>query len=251
MQSEIVLDTEIFDISNFDYEKLPEFWVKTIPVGWIKLLQDYQNEIRDVGIVISHLVKNKGVRICPEPWNIYRCFNLCPWYKVKVVIIGQDPYYQIGKNGPVATGCCFENREGDGISRSLENIFLVLNKTVEGFEIPKTGDLRKWASQGVLLFNASLTTSEGVANEHKDIWKFFPIRILQFLSKVQKNVVYMLWGAEAKKHITSINKNANLVLEANHPVARSNVNSFLNCNHFNEANEYLIAHDKTPIDWHL
>lgn len=245
-----VKDLRIIKIDEIDTRNLDQLWTQIIPVGWGELFYLYEREISDAGKVISNLIHIEGHRLCPQPWNIFRSFTMCPWYNVKVVIIGQDPYYQIN-NEPVATGCCFETRVGAPMNRSLENIMLVLHKTIPDFKIPKNGDLRKWAMQGVLLLNASLTTTEGQANAHKDIWKFMPIRVLQFLGKMRKNTVYMLWGSEAKKHASSINKACNLILQANHPVARSAQNSFLKCNHFNEANEYLVEHGKTPIDWKL
>tara|TARA_R110001632_G_scaffold112178_2_gene223166 strand:+ start:156 stop:947 length:792 start_codon:yes stop_codon:yes gene_type:complete len=245
-----VKDLRIMDVKDFDTKKLDIVWNDITPIGWRLLFDLHHNEIRDAGKVISMLIHSKGHELCPQPWDIYRSFSLCPWYMVKVIIIGQDPYYQINDE-PVATGCCFETRKGSTMNRSLENMMLVLHKTIPDFVIPEDGDLSKWAQQGVLLLNASLTTTKGTPNAHKDIWRFMPIRVLQFLGKMRKNSVYMLWGVEAKKYAAHINKATNCVLEANHPVARSANNSFLNCDHFNEANEYLIQHDKSPIDWKL
>ena len=244
---------------DYDPRKLSELLLATVPLGWRELLDLYQPEIRDVGIVLSKLIINQKHKVCPQPWNIWRALRLTPWPQVKVVILGQDPYPQCENGKPAATGCCFECRPGEPIQRSLEHIFCVLAANFKGepgdtcgrFKFPDTGDLSKWATQGVLLLNCSLTMNAGEPNSHKDIWGFFPLRVLQFLAKMRKNVVYMLWGRDAKKYEQYINKNGNLLLEASHPVARGSNNTFLTCTHFRDANEYLVKHNQTPIDWVL
>ncbi len=247
-----VKDIIFFNIStDYDNQKLSEFLVQHIPLGWRELLDLYKLELQDVGTVLSKLIRTNKHVIAPSPWNIFRSLSLTPWVMTKVVIIGQDPYYQIENGIPSATGCCFECREGDPIRRSLANIFTVLGRTVKGFTIPESGDLTRWAEQGVLLLNGAMTTRVGEVGAHKDIWKFFPIRVLQFLAKMKTNVVYMLWGRDAQNFLPYIYKNSNLVLEASHPVAHGNHNTFFKCNHFNEANEYLIAKGQSSINWVL
>jgi uracil-DNA glycosylase len=225
--------------------------LKMIPLSWRQLLDNHENELADAAKVLKRLVRDERQVICPQPWNVFRALSLTPWYDVKVVIIGQDPYYQVEGGVPAATGCCYECRKGDPIQKSLENVFIVLKKTVKEFELPSSGDLTKWATQGVLLLNTTLTTKAGATNEHKDIWAFFSLRVLQFLNTMVKNVVYMLWGGDAKAYAKYITKSSNLILMSSHPVARGATNTFLKCNHFNEANEYLIKCGKQPIDWVL
>lgn len=251
MEVERKVETKLFNVQDFKLEELPEFLPNLIPLGWIELLRDYETEISDAGKTLCRLVKNERQLICPRPHDIFKALTLTPWWEVKVVIIGQDPYYQADDGIPSATGCCFECRPGDPIRQSLKNIFTVLKKTIDGFEIPDSGDLSKWASQGVLLLNASLTTNANVANAHKSIWKFFPLRILQFLSKKRKNVVYMLWGRDAQAHRDAISTSTNLILTSSHPVAQGAANDFLRCDHFNDCNRHLVATGQTPIDWRL
>jgi uracil-DNA glycosylase len=230
---------------------LPKLMVAMIPLGWRELFNNYERELSTVGVVLKRKIMDEKRIVCPSPVNVYRSLILTPWWNVKVVIIGQDPYYQVEDGVPSATGCCFECREGDPIRQSLRNIFTVLTKTVKGFTMPKSGDLTKWAVQGVLLLNASLTTEKGKPNEHKDIWPFFALRILQFLSIKKSNVVYMLWGRDAQCHKNAIAAGKNFILMASHPVAYTNSNTFLNCDHFNEANQCLTSSGQTPIDWRL
>ena len=176
---------------------------------------------------------------------------MTPWSQVKVVIIGQDPYFQVEKGVPSATGCSFECRPGDPIRQSLKNILLVLAKTIPGFKFPDSGDLTKWATQGVLMANACPTVEAGKPGSHKIIWKFFMLRVLQFLSKKRKNVVYMLWGRDAQSYRTAITTSTNFILEASHPVAQGKSNDFLTCDHFNQCNRHLEATEQSPIDWTL
>ena len=235
-----------FDIRNFESTILD-----MVPLSWRTLMNNHEKELQDVAKILKKLVLEEKQVICPQPWNIFRALSLTPWYDVKVVIIGQDPYHQVEDGIPSATGCCFECRAGDPIRKSLENLFIVLKKTVPGFEMPSSGDLRPWAEQGVLLLNTTLTTKKGIANEHADFWPFFAMRVLQFLSLMNKNVVYMLWGGPARTFAKYVTKSSNLILTASHPVAQGPSNTFMKCNHFNEANAYLTQHGKKAIDWKL
>lgn len=247
-----VAETSIlYDVSQYKTQDLPLLFPRLIPLGWIELFNDYTRELEDAGMVLKRLVEKDGITICPNPYDIFRAFALTPWWNVKVVIIGQDPYYQVEKGVPSATGCSFECRIDDPIRQSLKNIFLVLGKTVEGFKFPDNGDLSYWASQGVLLANACPTTASGVPGAHKNIWKFFMLRVLQFLSKKKKNVVYMLWGRDAQSYRTAITTSTNFILEASHPVAQGKSNDFLACDHFNQCNRHLDSSSQSPIDWKL
>jgi uracil-DNA glycosylase len=236
---------------DFDMKKFETIILDMVPLSWRTLMNNHEKELQDVAIVLKRLVLEDKEVICPQPWNIFRALALTPWYDVKVVIIGQDPYHQVEDGIPSATGCCFECREGDPIRKSLENVFIVLKKTIPGFEMPSSGNLSDWAARGVLLLNTTLTTKKGVANEHADIWPFFAMRVLQFLSTMNKHVVYMLWGGPARTFAKYVTKSSNLILSASHPVAQGSSNTFMKCNHFNEANAYLIQHGKQPIDWTL
>lgn len=246
-----VVRTVLYDVSQYTHDQLPTLFPRLIPLGWIELFQDYILELEDAGKVLKKQIDDKGIIICPKPYDIFRAFTLTPWWNVKVVIIGQDPYYQVENGVPSATGCSFECRVGDPIRQSLKNMFLVLGKTVEGFKFPDNGDLSKWSEQGVLMANATPTTESGVPGAHRTIWKFFMLRVLQFLSKKKKNVVYMLWGRDAQSYRDAISTSFNFILEASHPVAQGKSNDFLTCDHFNQCNRQLESTGQTPIDWHL
>lgn len=232
-------------------DNLGKLFIRLIPVSWNTLFRIHREELQDVGDVLQRKIDEEGHLLCPRPYNVFRALALCPWMNTKVVIIGQDPYFLARGDEPSATGCCFECREGSPIERSLETIFTVLGKTVDGFEMPEHGDLTSWAMQGVLLLNASLTTTKGVANEHAGIWQWFTVRVLEYLAEQRKNVVYMLWGRFAQKLDKYIRKSDNLVLYASHPTARGKACTFRNCDHFNEANVYLAEHGRSQIDWRL
>ncbi|MFS8159674.1 MAG: hypothetical protein ACMG6E_05580, partial [Candidatus Roizmanbacteria bacterium] len=177
-----------------EIKDLGEFFVNLIPLAWAELFSLYEKELRVAGKTIQKKFLEKGYTLCPEPCDVFRALALCPWMDAKVVIIGQDPYYLMRDGLPSATGCCFECRKGNPIERSLETILMVLGMTINKYKIPEDGDLTKWAMQGVLLLNTTLTTNYGTPNAHSGIWQFFPVRVLDYLSKMRKNVVYMLWG---------------------------------------------------------
>ena len=245
------LANELVNVEDFKVYELDKLFMSVIPIQWQELFSLLYEEIETAGQVLGRLVQKEGHELCPYPWNIFRCFTLTPWVEVKVVIIGQDPYYLAQGSVPSATGCCFECASGMPIRQSLQTIFNRLESTVEGFEFPDSGDLTKWACQGVLLLNASLTTTVGKANAHAAIWKFMTVRVMQFLAEKKKNVVYMLWGRFAQSLKSFINDSDNLILEASHPAARGKHNTFRKCDHFNEANLYLEQKGRKPIDWKL
>jgi uracil-DNA glycosylase len=255
MQSELTepkhVTFELYDVNSYHPNQLPTLFPQLVPVGWIELFTDYTRELEDAGKVLKRLIESSDVIVCPKPYDIFRAYTLTPWWEVKVVIIGQDPYFQVEKGVPAATGCSFECRPGNPIRQSLKNILLVLSKTIPDFKFPDSGDLTKWARQGVLLANACPTVEFNKPGSHKDIWRFFMLRVLQFLSKKRKNVVYMLWGRDAQSYRNAILTSANFILEASHPVAQGRSNDFLTCDHFNQCNRHLEATGQSPIDWTL
>jgi len=242
---------DIFDVQNYDYKNLSKLFVDIIPVSWNEVLDTAKAELKDAGSVLTRLIEKNGHNLVPHPWNVFRSLALTPPAMVKVVIIGQDPYYITHGPTPAATGLCFECADGCPIERSLSNIMLVLKLTIPGFKIPANGELTKWAEQGVLLLNAALTTNAGTANAHADVWQFFPKKVLEYLAKTRKNIVYMLWGRFAQRFGDNIDRSDNLILEASHPTARGTGNTFLSCDHFNQANNYLSRYNIEPIDWKL
>ena len=184
--------------------------------------------------------------IYPDKNNIYNALKLTPPDKVKVVILGQDPYI----NKDQANGLSFSVQSGIAIPPSLRNIFREQRKDL-GIIQPNSGDLTKWAEQGVLLLNTTLTVRAGLSNSHQGKgWGIFTDSIIKYLGQ-KENIVFMLWGNSAKAKRKLIDSSKNLILEAAHPSPLSATRGFFGCQHFSKANNYLIEHNLSPIDWQL
>ena len=166
---------------------------------------------------------------------------------VRVVIIGQDPYFNTGE----AHGLCFSVQRGIKIPPSLNRIYKVLQTTVPGFRKPTHGCLEHWAKQGVLMLNATLTVQKGVANSHaKCGWQRFTDAVIAKLNEKRSGLVYMLWGGFAQKKGKTIDRSKNCVLEGPHPSPLSGA-AWNECKHFAKCNKYLIEHGQAPIDWNI
>lgn len=184
--------------------------------------------------------------IYPDKNNIYNALKLTPPDKVKVVILGQDPYI----NKDQANGLSFSVQSVIAIPPSLRNIFREQRKDL-GIIQPNSGDLTKWAEQGVLLLNTTLTVRAGLSNSHQGKgWGIFTDSIIKYLGQ-KENIVFMLWGNNAKAKRKLIDSSKNLILEAAHPSPLSATRGFFGCQHFSKANNYLIEHNLSPIDWQL
>lgn len=184
--------------------------------------------------------------IYPDKNNIYNALKLTPPGKVKVIILGQDPYI----NKDQANGLSFSVQPGIAIPPSLRNIFREQRKDL-GIIHPNSGDLTKWAEQGVLLLNTTLTVRAGLSNSHQGKgWGIFTDSIIKYLGQ-KENIVFMLWGNNAKAKRKLIDSSKNLILEAAHPSPLSATRGFFGCQHFSKANNYLIEHNLSPIDWQL
>lgn len=184
-------------------------------------------------------------RIYPRGSNIFRAFDKCPLDKLKVVIIGQDPYHGPGQ----AHGLCFSVDEGVPHPPSLQNIFKEVAADI-GTPIPTSGNLDRWAEQGVLLLNAVLTVREHEAASHAGRgWERFTDAVVRAISEHKQGVVYMLWGSYAQKKGAIADPARNCILKAVHPSPLSAYRGFLGCKHFSKANEYLISTGQTPINW--
>ena len=185
--------------------------------------------------------------VYPDMYDIFNCFKYTPFDEVKAVLLGQDPYHNAGQ----AHGLCFSVQDGIDPPPSLVNIFKELQDDV-GCSIPKSGNLTKWAKEGVLLLNTSLTVRAHRANSHKDCgWTWFTDNVIRLLSERREHLVFILWGANARSKKPLIDRSKHLVLECAHPSPLSAFNGFFGCRHFSKTNEYLAAHGKTPIDWQL
>lgn len=177
---------------------------------------------------------------------IFNAFNLCPFHQVKVVIIGQDPYHEPDQ----AHGLSFSVQDGVMFPPSLQNIFKEIHDDL-GTPIPTTGNLTRWAQQGVLLLNATLTVRAHQANSHSTLgWQTFTDAAIRALATSRKHLVYMLWGGYARGKSYMIDKNSNLVLESVHPSPLSaNRGGWFGQHQFSRCNAYLQSHHITPIEW--
>ncbi len=183
--------------------------------------------------------------IYPPAKLIFNAFNHCPFDKVKVVILGQDPYHGAGQ----ANGLCFSVNEGIPFPPSLMNIFKEIEADC-GTPIPKNGDLTRWSNQGVLLLNATLTVRAASAGSHqKRGWEEFTDAAIRELAKRRENIVFILWGSYAQKKGAFIDREKHLVLSSPHPSPLSAYQGFFGNHHFTRANEYLKAHNKEEIIW--
>ena len=191
--------------------------------------------------------KSQGKIIYPPGSLIFNAFNTTPFNKVKVVILGQDPYH-----GPKqAHGLCFSVQNGVPPPPSLINIFKELHEDV-GVPIPNHGNLTHWAEQGVFLLNASLTVRAGEPMSHARIgWADFTNKVIQTLSDKRSNLVFLLWGKFAQEKRSLIDESKHLILRSVHPSPLSASAGFFGCRHFSKANEYLMRHGIDPIDWKL
>lgn len=184
-------------------------------------------------------------RIYPRGSNIFRAFDKCPLDKLKVVIIGQDPYHGPGQ----AHGLCFSVAEGVPHPPSLQNIFKEVAADI-GTPIPVSGNLDRWAEQGVLLLNAVLTVREHEAASHAGKgWETFTDAVVRKIAERKQGVVYLLWGSYAQRKGAIADPTQNCILKAVHPSPLSAYRGFLGCKHFSKANEYLISTGQTPINW--
>ena len=185
--------------------------------------------------------------VFPDMYELFSALKVTPFSKVKVVILGQDPYHEPGQ----AHGMAFSVKPGVQIPPSLLNMYKELN-TEFGYPIPKTGYLMKWAEQGVLLLNTVLTVRSGEANSHHGKgWENFTDEVIRQLNTRRDGVVFMLWGNNARRKKELITNPQHCVLEAAHPSPLSASRGFMGCGHFKKANEFLIANLKAPIDWQI
>lgn len=184
-------------------------------------------------------------QIFPRGGNIFRAFDKCPFDKLKVVIIGQDPYHGEGQ----ANGLCFSVNDGVQFPPSLRNIFQEVASDT-GASLPTSGNLDRWAEQGVLLLNAVLTVRAHEAASHAGRgWEQFTDAVVREIAARREGIVYMLWGSYAQRKGAIADPARNCILKAVHPSPLSAYRGFFGCRHFSQANDYLVAHGKEPIVW--
>ena len=214
---------------------------------WAELLKDefqkpYYLELRKF---LASEYKTR--QIYPDMYHIFATLQSTSYEDVKVVILGQDPYHGPGQ----AHGFSFSVQPGVEVPPSLQNIYKELNTDL-GCRIPKSGYLKKWADQGVLLLNAVLTVRAGQAGSHQGKgWEIFTDDIIRLLNQREKPIVFLLWGRYARNKKSLITNPQHLILEAAHPSPLSAYHGFFGCRHFSKANEFLAAHGETPVDWQI
>ena len=202
---------------------------------------------KDYFVKLTEFVRTEyaSQTIYPPAKLIFNAFDHCPFNEVKVVIIGQDPYHGPGQ----AHGLCFSVTEGVPNPPSLQNIFKEILSDL-GKPLPPNGDLTRWARQGVLLLNATLTVQGGKAGSHqRKGWEDFTDAAIRHLAEEREHLVFILWGAYAQKKGAFIDRNKHLVLTSAHPSPLSAYNGFFGNKHFSRTNEYLKAHGIAEIDW--
>lgn len=216
-----------------------------INAEWYKELKEEFNASYFTQLKNKLVEEKKNHTIYPPGSQIFRAYDETPFWKVKVVILGQDPYHCPGQ----AHGLCFSVSKGVTPPPSLKNIYKELNADT-GISIPTHGDLSSWTDKGVFLLNAFLTVRMKQPGSHKDLgWEQFTNASINALSNKREHLVFMLWGkfAQNKKHL--IDGSKHLILEAAHPSPFSAHSGFFGCSHFSKANSYLQKHGQEPIDW--
>ena len=218
----------------------------------VKITEEWDEILKEEFLSQSYLALREFLKkeysehtVYPSMYDIFNSMKYTSFNDVKVVLLGQDPYHNEGQ----AMGLSFSVPEGVEVPPSLVNMYKELNAEL-GVPIRKSGDLRGWARQGVLLLNAVLTVRAHQANSHKGKgWEQFTDSIIKKISDKKEGVVFLLWGANARSKKPLIDTKKHLVLECAHPSPLSAYNGFFGCGHFKKANDYLVSGGKTPVDW--
>ncbi|MCB9814984.1 uracil-DNA glycosylase [Candidatus Nomurabacteria bacterium] len=218
---------------------------KNLGPTWNTLLEDEFRKDYFENLAKSLSIAYKNKTIYPAEENIFNAFKLCPFDKVKVVILGQDPYH--GERQ--AHGLAFSVPDKIKIPPSLRNIYKEIASDI-GKEVPESGNLEHWAKQGVLLLNATLTVPAGTAGGHQGLgWETFTDEVIKTISNKKDHVVFLLWGNFARSKAEIIDQEKHLILEAPHPSPFSAHTGFFDCNHFSQTNEYLRENNLSEIFW--
>ncbi|STZ76464.1 uracil-DNA glycosylase [Bergeriella denitrificans] len=192
--------------------------------------------------------RESGQTVYPPAADVFNAFKATEFDRVKIVILGQDPYH--GPNQ--AHGLAFSVRPGIAVPPSLANIYKELAQDIPGFRIPDHGCLQSWAEQGVLLLNTVLTVRAGQAHSHAPLgWEQFTDCVIDRLNRHREHIVFMLWGSHAQKKGAFIDRSRHLVLTAPHPSPLSAYRGFFGCRHFSQANAYLAEHGMQAVDWQV
>ena len=223
-------------------------------ISWNKFFQNpiIQYELEKISeFRKKSLNEDPSSKIYPETENVFKAFELTPFEKVKVVIIGQDCYHGSINNIPQAQGLCFSVPDNFPYPPSLKNIFKELISDI-GCTMPKSGNLTQWANQGVLLINKSLSVKEKCPNSHKKLWNTFTKELINFIYDNKDFVIFICWGNDAINTLKGFNYKQHVILTAKHPSPLSaNKGGFFNCKHFSKCNEILEKKNIKTINWDL
>ena len=221
--------------------------MKPLGGGWDELLSPLFSDERYLKIREFLKYEYSHYTVYPDMYDLYNCFRFTPLENLKAVILGQDPYHEPGQ----AHGLCFSVKPGVPLPPSLQNIFREIKSDL-GIEEPDCGDLTKWAKEGVLLLNTTLTVREHAANSHSKCgWAWFTDGVIQLISQKTEGTAFILWGGNARSKVPLIDSGKHLVLQCAHPSPLSAYSGFFGCKHFSKTNEYLASQGKKPIDWDL
>jgi uracil-DNA glycosylase len=217
--------------------------------GWLNVLEkEFEKDYMKALKAFLQEEKQKGYTVYPKGPDIFNAFNHTTFDKVKVVILGQDPYHGPGQ----AHGLSFSVQKGVTIPPSLKNIYKELETDIEGFKLPAHGNLTKWADEGVLLLNATLTVRAHEAGSHQGKgWERFTDHVITELSERKTGIIFLLWGRYAQNKSALIDESKHTLLKAAHPSPFSAYNGFFGCRHFSQTNTKLAAQGKSPIDWQI
>ncbi|NRF41286.1 uracil-DNA glycosylase [Pedobacter foliorum] len=221
----------------------------TLEKSWLKELETEfeKSYMKDLKSFLQQ-EKQQGVTVFPKGSDVFNALDHTPFDKVKVVILGQDPYHGQGQ----AHGLSFSVQKGITVPPSLKNIYKELSTDIGGFSIPTHGNLTKWADDGVLLLNATLTVRAHEAGSHqKKGWEIFTDKIISQLSEQREGIVFLLWGRYAQNKSSLIDQTKHTILAAAHPSPFSAYNGFLGCRHFSKTNAILEKQGLSPIDWQI
>lgn len=217
-----------------------------IDSSWKEVLRDEFGKEYFTQLAEFVRAEYKTAVVYPPPKNIFRAFDLTPFDKVKVVILGQDPYHGAGQ----ANGLCFAVGVDTRLPPSLQNIFKEIKADLGQPLLHQTGDLERWAKQGVLLLNATLTVRASAAGSHQNKgWEEFTDAAIKMLSEKREHLVFILWGNYARAKGAHIDRSKHLVIESPHPSPFSASNGFFGSKPFSKANTYLQSINQTQIDW--
>ena len=253
MAASVPVSSSLID-DSWTIEKLV---MEAYPKTWYDCFSRAGSELMDISLRLEAFEKKVGAdKTVPHRRNIFECFYRLPPEKIRVVIMGQDPYPGISSDGDFqATGLSFSLKKADKVSSSLRNVYKELVKTYEGtstpFIAPMHGDLSSWSEQGILMLNRSLTTELGKPNGHKGLWTRFINKVLNYLLEIHPNLIVLTWGKAPE--IDDIVGERGHHLKAGHPSGTNTRNPFVGCGHFMMVNTLLMSRKppETPIDWHL